>query len=55
MDGGMMSMMMPMYFEAGTKTTILFESWKTTDAWSLFGSVVSYMFLLLNILLLNKF
>ena len=44
MDGmNMGGMMMQMYFEAGTNVTILIESWKTTDAWSLFGSVVSYI------------
>ena len=37
MDMGGMSM----FFTAGTKVTILFDSWSTTDAWSLFGSVVS--------------
>ena len=41
MHGDMpMTMMMTMSFEAGTNVTILFKSWKTTDAWSLFGSVV---------------
>ena len=35
-----MTMMMTMSFEAGTNVTILFKSWKTTDAWTLFGSVV---------------
>ena len=41
MHGDMpMTMMMAMSFEAGTNVTILFKSWKTTDAWTLFGSVV---------------
>ena len=41
MHGDMpMTMMMTMSFEAGTNVTILFKSWKTTDAWTLFGSVV---------------
>ena len=40
MDGNMPMMMMSMSFEAGTNVTILFKSWKTTDAWTLFGSVV---------------
>lgn len=40
MHGDMpMTMMMTMSFEAGTNVTILFKSWKTTDAWTLFGSV----------------
>jgi len=41
MDGNMHMGMMSMSFEAGTNVTILFKSWKTTDAWSLFGSVVA--------------
>ena len=32
---------MAMFFTTGTNVTILFDSWRTTDAWSLFGSVVS--------------
>lgn len=41
MDGNMPMMMMSMSFEAGTNVTILFKSWKTTDAWTLFGSVIA--------------
>merc|ERR1712241_415140 len=40
-----MTMMMTMSFEAGTNVTILFKSWKTTDAWTLFGSVIAIVFM----------
>ena len=37
MDMGGMSM----FFTAGTNVTILFDSWRTIDEWSMLGSVVS--------------